>query len=281
MISIFAKPPYVANLYPKYTEEKSTKRLSSRIRGEELALYGKFKLNPTRGYENDTLVWVKPTGFGHIKDGDWIDVLDGLYKDRHWLLEDRPGINIIAASQNSYDVLRTRLKNKMVLIPHQHLNWKVHAREKTTVDTCGYIGSPSPIAFEIYDRIGKEIEKLGMKWVTCFDFQTRMDAVNFYKSIDILVVGAWELGDKEPHKMPTKIINAASFGIPSVAYPMAGYKEIAGHFIGADNKEQMIRGVKRLRDDDDYYKRLSAKIFKMAKKYHVANVAKMYRRLIK
>lgn len=78
MISIFARPSYLGNLYPKHTKELNTHRLSSRIRGEEIAKYGRFKLNPKSGYENDTCVWVKPTGLGHIRDGDWVGVLDGL-----------------------------------------------------------------------------------------------------------------------------------------------------------------------------------------------------------
>lgn len=276
MISIFAKPSYLGNLYPKHTDRTNTHRLSSRIRGEEMSTYGGFKLNPKRGYENDTCIWVKPTGFGHIKDGDWVDVLDGLRKDRHKMLKDRPGINIIAVSENSRDVLKAELPNKIVLIPHHHLNIEKIKRTKKKIDTCGYIGSPSPIAFKIYEELGERMKEIGMKWVTCFDYKTREDAVNLYKKIDILVIGVWD--DKNPHKIPTKIINAASFGIPSVAFPLAGYKEIEGYYIRAANLHEFQKGVEKLKDQD-YYDEWSFKVSKMAEKYHVKEVVKLYKKL--
>jgi hypothetical protein len=279
MISIFARPSYLGNVYPKHTKELNTHRLSSRIRGEEICAYGNFKLNPRRGYKNDIKIWVKPTGITHIGDGEYVDVLDGLYKDRTILLAERPKINVIAASYHSYRTLRSTLPNKVVLIPHQHLNWEDFRRTKRAVNTCGYIGSPSPWAFEHYEKIGKEIRKMGMKWVTCFDYKTREDPIKLFKKIDILVVGGWHWGDSNPHKMPTKLINAASFGIPSVAYPLNAYRELKGHYIGADNMEQIIKGVRRLKDDARYYQRLSEKVLFMSKKYHISEIVKLYEKL--
>lgn len=276
MISIFARPSYIGNRYPKHTDKSHTLRLSSRIRGVEIAEYARFKLNPRSGYENDVCIWVKPTGLGHIKGGDWVDVLDGLYGGRHILLKDRPGINVIAASQNSYDTLKAELPNKIVLIPHQHLNHEKVKRTKKNVDTCGYIGSPSPIAFKMYDEIRESLKEIGMKFITCFDYKTRQDAVDLYKKIDILVIGAWN--DKNPHKTPTKIINAASFGIPSVAYPLRGYKEIEGYYVRASNMKELLTEVQKFRDED-YYKKWSGKVLKMSEKYHISNVVKLYRKL--
>ena len=119
---------------------------------------------------------------------------------------------------------------------------------------------------------------MGMKWVTCFNYKTRKDAIDLYKKIDILVIGAWDLGDPNPHRIPTKIINAASFGIPSVVYPLDAYKEIKGYFIGAGNMKQLISGVEALRDKK-YYKRLSEKVARMAEGYHISKIAELYRKL--
>ena len=276
MITIFSRPSYIAR--PKHLPDYTTHRISSRVRGEEIALYGKFKLNPFIGYEKDTLVYVKPTGITHIKDGDWVDVLDGLIFDRTELLKKRPLINIIAASQASFDDIKKRFPNKVILIPHHHINFNRDVRSKKEIDTCGYIGSPSIVANRIYDNIGQEVKKMGMKWEVCFNYKTREDAINFFKKIDILIIGAWELGDPNPYKLPTKIINAASFGIPSIAYPLSGYQEIKGYYRGIENMEDMKREIKRL-TDKKYYSHLSSKVLEMSKSYHIKNIIKLYRQI--
>lgn len=274
MIAIFARPSYLGNLYPKHTTELNTHRLSSRIRGEEIAQYAGFKLNEgVRG--EDTFVWVKPTGLKHIQDGDYIDLLDGLIGDRESMLKDRPGINLIAASQNSYDYLKERYTNKIVLIPHQHINIENKRRERMSAARCGYIGSPSPQAFKMYETIGEHLKTIGMEFITCFNYKTRQDAIDFYMSIDILVVGPWN--DTNPHKLPTKIINAASFGIPSIAYPLPGYREIDEYYHHADGSvEELFEAVNGLRRA--YSAHSDAALF-MSKKYHISRIAELYKQL--
>lgn len=271
MIAIFARPSYLGNLYPKHTKELNTHRLSSRIRGEEIAAYAGYKLNEgVRG--EDIFVWVKPTGLQHIQDGDWIDYLDGLRGDIK--LNDRPAIKVIAASINSYDHLKDTLPNQIVYIPHQHINIERKRRERKRVVRCGYIGSPSPAAFEMYDEIGKEIESIGMEFVTCFNYKTRQDAIDFYMSIDILVIGPWK--DLNPHKLPTKIINAASFGIPSVAYPLPGYDEIEGSYQRAESIDELVQAVIGMKDS---YSDWTDKLTWMEDYYHISRIADLYRQL--
>jgi len=277
MISIFARPSFLGNHYHRHTKKVHTLRLSSRIRGNEIAEYSGFKLNPRSGYENDTCIWIKPRGLNRVKDGDWVDFLDG-YSTLESLLKNRPKIKVIAASQYSYEYLKKRLKNKIVLIPSQHINWENARRSRKVVDTCGYIGSPSPIAFKMYSEIGKELKKIGFKFINCFDYKNRQDAVELYKKIDILVIGAWEVGDLNPHKIPTKIINAASFGIPSIAFPLRGYKELEGYYVRANNMKELLTEVEKFRNKD-HYKKWSNKVLKMSEKYHISNVAKLYRKL--
>jgi hypothetical protein len=279
MISIFARPSYLGNLHPGHTNELNTHRLSSRIRGEEIAEYAGFKLNPRSGYENDVLIYVKPTGFGHIKDGSFIDFLDGLQEGRFDLLKKRPKLIVIATSINSFEVLKKELpQHKITCIPHHHINFDNLTRTKRVINTCGYIGSPSPIAFKMYKEIGKAVRKLGMKFITCFNYKTRQEAIDFYKKIDILIVGAWQLGDPNPHKIPTKLINAMSFKIPSIAYPLAGYKEIEGFYLPAGNMEEVIAGIKKLKNKE-FYNEFAEKIYKKSENYHIARIARLYGKL--
>jgi len=275
MISIFAKPPYLGNVYPEYAEGLSMHRLSSRIRGWEIAEHAGFKLNPTEGFENDTRIWVKPAGLSVVQDGDWVDYLDRPRSSVRRCLKWRPKINLIAASEASYDDLKSKLPNKVLLIPSHHINFDREKRTRKGVTTCGYVGGFSPLAKEIYEEIATELKKIGIDFVTLFDFKERQDAIDLYKSIDILVVGSWKLKEPGPYKIPTKLINAASFGIPSVAYPMLGYKEIEGYYTRANNMEELVEGVTKLKDES-YYNAWSEKVSKMAEKYHISEITKRY-----
>ncbi len=129
----------------------------------------------------------------------------------------------------------------------------------------------------MYGRIGKAVGKLGFNFVTFFkNSGPREKAADFYKNIDILVIGAWEFGDPNIHKTPTKIINAASFGVPTVAYPLRGYKEIEGFYLRANNMKELLSGVKKLKAE---YELWPNKLIKMAEAYHIENIAKLYHKL--
>lgn len=276
MISFFTRPAFIGNRYPKHTKESSTLRVSSRIRGDEIAEYLGAKLNPKEGFENDVCIHVKPKDLSKVKDGDWLDYLDGL--NMVYLLKERPLINVIACSQPSYDYLKANLSNQIVLIPSHHLNIEGFSRNTNKVTTAGYIGSPSPEAFKEYANIGEKLKEIGIDFKTCFNFKTRHDAIDFYMSIDVLVIGDLAKGDTH-QKTPTKIINAGSFGVPTIAYPLIGYKEIEGAYIHAKTVEDIVLEMKYLKEDS-VFAMWSEIAKKMAEKYHISNIAPLYKKLV-
>lgn len=244
------------------------------IRGFQIAEYMGAKINPINGFEKDTCIYVKPKTLDLIKDGDWVDIADG-----HWLpglLRNRPKVNAIACSQYSYEMLRDYLPNKLVQISQQHLNHENAVRDRQVINTCGYIGALTPTSEKIYKEIGEALEKIGWNFIFCHDYKNRIDAVNFYKKIDLLVVGVYR-GDGI-YKTPTKMINAASFGIPSIADPLPGYKEFEDYYVRADSLEKMIDEVKKF-NNPEYYKNWSNKVINQATKYHISQVAKKYQQL--
>lgn len=263
------------NMISIFWPKKHQHYLSTKIRGHEMGRFLGARLNPAIKLKSDVSIYLKPNNLDGIEDGDWVDVLDGGKFIKK--LKKRPGINLIAASKRSYVWLKSHTQNKVVLIPHQHLNWERQKRKRRVVNTCGYTGSGSPIASEIYGQIEEAIGKIGFNFVTCFKkFKRRKDATNFYKDIDIMVIGGWELGDFHIHKTPTKIINAASFGIPTVAFPLKSYQEIKGYFLPARNMKELLCGVKKLKKE---YGLWPQKLIKMAEAYHVENIAKLYQKL--
>ena len=174
--------------------------------------------------------------------------------------------------------MKSNLTNKIVLIPSHHINIERFRRERTEITTVGYIGSPSPIAFKEYELIGERLKTIGLDFITCFNFKTREDAINLYRSIDIFLIG--DLPKSDTHqKNPTKIINAASFGIPTIAHPVIGYKEIEGSYIHASSLDEMIAEAQKLKDKK-VYDEWSKKAYTMAEKYHISKIAELYKKLV-
>jgi len=275
MISFFALDSYIGHSYAKNSPE-SVRRLSSRIRGEEIAAYLGAKYNPTEGYENDVKIYVKPRNLDVISDGSYVDFLDGEFRD-YWLIK-RPKIKVIAASLYSYEYMKKRLPNEIYLIPSHHLNTYRVRRTRKEIKVCGYIGAPSPEAFKRFDDIKERLKEIDMELVVEWFFKTKQDAMNLYSQIDIFVFGDWDALD-HPYRIPTKIINAASFGIPSVAYPMMANKENEGYYLHARNMDELIEGVKKLKDEK-YYKELVEKIIPWSENYHISKIANEYRHIL-
>jgi len=273
MISFFYRHSFLGTQHR--TNEVHILRLGSEIRGKQIADYLGAKHNPVSGFEKDVCIHVKPVNLSRVRDGDWVDIADG---GRLWIaLNDRPKINVITHSEYIYGYLKDKLVNKMVCIPQQHLNWENDLRDRDNVTTAGYIGSASNIAFKIYDEIKDRLAEIGLQFITCWDYKDRQDAVNFYKKIDLLVVGCWK--DNNLYKTATKMINAASFGIPSIAMRLLGYKEFEGNYVPINNVDEIVEEAKKFKDAD-YYKGWADKGLKASEKYHICEIAKKYEELI-
>lgn len=273
MISIFARHTYLID-----NEQTGTflQRVSSRIRGEEIAQYLEAKLNPTEGFENDVCIYVKPTHLDHIKDGSYVDVLD--HKKNVELLKKRPDIKAIAMSLYQYEYLKTYLKNEVLLIPHHHVNFERILRDKKKITTCGYIGPPSSYHYRINNKVKKELAKIGLDFIPLFSFQTRRDIIDYYKKIDLQILGYFNFHTDSPYRHPTKILNAASFGIPTITFPIPGYKEIEGYYVRVKDMDSLVLEAEKMKNNN-YYNQWSDKVFKESEKYHIENIAKLYRAL--
>ncbi|MDO8619465.1 MAG: hypothetical protein Q7R49_06020 [Candidatus Daviesbacteria bacterium] len=271
MISINARPSYWDI---GHTREKYLHRLSARIRGEEVVEYLGGKFNATSREKDDVLIFIKPRHLQPVKDGDYVDVLDDLKVIPH--LKKHPKIKVIAMSQVHYNYLKKELDNEITLIPHHHINFERQKRTRNKTLVGGIIGSPSKAAYEITDQIKSSLVKIGVDFTTCFNYQTRPDMVDYYKKIDFLVIFNLNLKDRgEFYRHPAKIINAASFGIPSLAQPIAGYQEMEGFYIPIETAADIVREVEKLKDKN-YYNRWSKKLINEAEKYHISNTSKLY-----
>lgn len=283
MINIFARPSFVGNRFHRWSDKLQTQRISSRVRAEEMALFlgNECQLNPDvlNVKPGDINIHVKPESLITVGQCDYVDFLDGgeFFEE----LKARPDIKIIACTQNSQDVLRAALPNEVLLIPHHHLNFERRERTRSGVSVCGYLGSYSPKTERHYRWVQEQFDKKGLEVtvLTNFEYKTREDAVNTYLNMDILIIDDYWVPDTNPHKVPTKIINAASFGVPTIARTRNGYQEIEGRYLKMRNFDDLIEKVIYLKENQLFYNDFSKMIKENAEQYHIENIAKLYRQL--
>lgn len=272
-LSIFAKRAYFRK------RDKHLFRGSSLIRGEQVAAYTGAKLNPESGYENDVCIYVKP-GIHRLYSGKiklakraYIDVIDSdnlvLYVRKN------PQVGVIACSEVNYKYLKRILRNKVVFIPQHHCNFERVIRNRNQVTTIGAIGAPGlltrlPADFE------KKLTQKGLNLLQYFSFRTRQDVVNFYQKIDIQIVWRPWLNKLSN---PLKIVNAASFGIPTIAYPEEAFGEVAECYLPAKSLDEIIKLAVKLKSSPHFYAIQRKKCLDKAEQYHIEKIAQMYKNL--
>jgi len=283
MISIFAKRAFY-NINPSEEYDKRTKplngrghlmRVSSIIRADQIAKRLKIQLNPTCCYKHDVCIYVKPMvrrGEGLKFEGkrSYLDIIDG------WglipLLEKHPDVGVIVCSRQDEVTLTRFLPNKIVFIPQHHCNFDREKRTRKGIKTVGVIGTAGAFAFLPKDLKMKLAER-GIDLLAYSRFLSQKDIIDFYKQIDVQIV--WR-----PYRMrlsnPLKLVNAASFGIPTIALAEDVFKELEGCYIGVKDLDGFLRELDRLIEKPEIYSEISENCLKKAEEYHIDNVAKLY-----
>ncbi len=144
--------------------------------------------------------------------------------------------------------------------------------------TAGVVTSASPLADQVYGEIKKRLAKVGIDFLTYYHFQNRQDVVDFYKRLDLQVIGNFGFSPDNPFRHPNKIINAASFGIPTITFPMLGYQEFDSNYIPIRSIDELEAAVEKLKNKA-YYGKFASKIAKAAEKYHISKIAEKYKKL--
>lgn len=271
-ISIFAKPSF-------NRRGNRLGRTSSLIRAEQIAPLIGAKLNPASGFENDVCIYVKPhtsllyNGIIRPAKNVYIDLIDGnnivLYANKF------PATQLIVCSQVDYGFL-SRQENKVVFIPQQHCNFERVKRTRDKITTVGMIGANLENFELLWPEFEAKLQGLGLTFLPYTRFRNRLDVVNFYKNIDIQIV--WRPWKKRLSN-PLKLVNAASFGIPTIAFDEPALKELAGCYLPVTNLDEFMLELKKLIDLPELYSDLSKRCLLKAEKYHIDNVAKLYQKL--
>ncbi len=250
-------------------EGKYMFRLSSVVRGSQIAEYLGAKFN--QGYA-DTNIHIKPRNLKYVKDGDYVDILDEPPAAVE-LLKVRPKIKVIAMNHPHEEWLRSVLPNEVVIIPHAHINFENERRTRKKILNCGYVGTNKPYHIAVNKEVGKRLAEIGLNFKPLFNFTTRKEIIDYYKTIDIQIIGYFDLLKDCPWYHEKKIVDAMSFGIPTIAGPKLGYRDIDDFYIHAENMDELLEEAEKLKSWD------AERLIKKADEYHISNIAKLYENL--
>jgi len=234
---------------------------SGKIRGEQMGKYLGAKLNPTKGYENDLCIYVKIQPPEDYPKNSYLDIVDGV--DRMSWIKKHPKMRIIACSKCAYEYLKKEIKNEVILIPQHHCNFERLVSE-TKGNRFGVVGGKGAMQ--------EKVEYLFDDFIWKKDYKTREDVFETYKKIDKQII--WRKNNV-PLKNSLKIVNAMSFGIPTIAYPEIGYSDVDGYYF----KARTVEDLKKLIRKDLVYDK--ERLVKKAEEYHIDNISKLYEELWK
>ena len=274
-ISIFAKKPFRAR------SDGHLQRVSSIIRGQQIAKKIGAKLNPEKGYENDVCIYVKPhvpAGYDFKFEGKpFLDIIDG------WgllpVVSKHPEVTIIVCSQVDYEYVSQTVANKVVLIPQHNCNFERVKRNRNEITTVGCVGTSGAFPW-LPEGLKGRLKEQEMDLVEFSHFFTRQDIVDFYQKIDVQIVWRPYLGRyKIRMTNPLKLVNAASFGIPTIALQEPSFKEVDGCYFPVHSLDEFMNQLNNLKSSPDLYKEYSKRCLKKAEEYHIDRIGKLYKNL--
>ncbi len=272
-ISIFAKQPF------RDKKDGHVVHVSSIIRGQQIASHIGARLNPEKNFKNDVCIYVEPSVPPEydlkFEGKPYLDVMDGW--NQLPTLTMHPDLTAIACSQRDYETLLEFISNDVILIPQHHCNFERIQRSRDEVITMGVIGNTtsfSHLPTGLKDRLAEK----GIRLLEFSSFYTRQDVIDFYQKIDLQII--WRPYRKKLAN-PLKIINAASFGIPTIAFQEAYFKEMEGFYLPAKAVDEFWTQLELLKSTPALYSEYSQKCLKKAEEYHIDNIAKLYLNLAK
>lgn len=286
-ISIFAKRAYL-NTHPS-EDFVSTgtppptgylKRVSSIIRADQVSAAIGAKLNPAKGFAKDICIYVKPEldasgDFKFAGTKTYIDVVDEIGYTS--VLKKHPGVFAIVCSERDLISLATAgiSPDRIALIPQHHCNFDRAQRTRKEVATVGVIGIPKAFPFLPADLESRLAERK-INFIKFSRFFTRQDIVDFYQHIDVQIV--WRPYRKKLAN-PLKIVNAASFGIPTLALDEIYFKEMGNCYIGVRDLDHFLLELDLLRTLPQRYAAFAGLCLKKAEEYHIDHITKLYQKL--
>jgi hypothetical protein len=241
---------------------------SGEIRGRQIAEHLGARLNPTEGYEDDVCVYVKRKPPENFPKRSYLDILDASAR-MSWLKK-HPDMGVIASSLSAQAYLQGELERDVVYLPQHHCNFEREWGAIPTPFRCrlGVVGGEASLPEDFAQQIG----------ATRYTAKTREEVVAAYLKLDIQVIWRDLSGLRHgPLKNALKIINAASFGIPTIALPEPGYGDMDGFYwpvTSTDELRDVLWSLRKSRFSMDAPR--PDQLAEKAEEFHIDHIAKRY-----
>lgn len=265
---------------------------SSEIRGTQIVSELGCHINKEQIPESvDTIVFVKTMPndeskrflekSGHRLIFDLVDSSAGIVE-----VARIPNAEAIAIGMSAYNYVKARLPlNKVWLIPEFHVQYELKNIELKKVKTAGFIGYSDNLTLDI-DDLRMRLGDIGIDFLTCFDFKTEQDVIDFYLSIDLQL--CYRLPNLHPimppeMKNPLKLVNAGAFGIPTIAFPEIGYTAewIPGvDFIQATSPKQLVTEACGLVANPNKYMVYRCNAYRKSQEYKKQYILGLYKKML-
>lgn len=253
------------------------------IRGEQVAERMGAKLNPTEDYQDDVCIYVKRVPPDDHPSRAWLDIVDDSH-DLYWLNK-HPEVGIIATCVAAEKYLWARYPGRdIVLVPEHHCNFDREVRTRVSVERVGVIGHPKSIEIDADELAGK-LKDIGLEFVPLLDrnISSRQMVVDFYKGIDLQLIWRPRFGpegssqhERNLHN-PLKLINAMSFGVPTVAYPELNFEEeLHNFYVPANDVDELLMRLEQMKTDGSVYQVISERGLEKSEDYHIDNILPRY-----
>jgi len=236
-------------------------------------------------YPDDVLVMIKDIPPQEIIDyvkRVYVDVDDGYGLIP--LIKERPKVKPIAASRVGQKYLQEQLcRDDVLMIPGHHCNFERAVRVTHEVATAGFMGYPEHLHIDPLD-LSTALEKIGIRFVAKTKFSSRDEVCDFWRDVDVQICfrKKSETNPVPELRDPLKLINASSFGVPTIAYPEPAYAdEFAGYFYMAYSLDDIVEHCRALTKDGWAYHRVSMALIQHAEQYHIQHIAPLFARLLK
>jgi hypothetical protein len=190
-----------------------------------------------------------------------------------------PHITVITITDTAKRFVQNLVPHKVITIPQQHCNFDNEVRPERPVKVVGYCGDLQNFQLDIHafaNQLAKNNLRLDVLVVN--NDTTREEVVDFHKRIDIAIDFRQDFPKESPAEMrnPLKVLNAGSFGIPTIAYPFITLKNEVKNFFPIYTINDAVTTCCRLRDNPKLYKEIGQKNIEQAKLYHIDRIIDDY-----
>jgi len=135
----------------------------------------------------------------------------------------------------------------------------------------------------LFNGFQQHLKQLLQRYIRLIEFSqffTRQDIVNFYQDIAIQIVWRPYIDEKRIKLFnPLKLVNAASFGIPTIALEERAFVEMKGYYFPVGTIEEFIAQLDELQTSPTLYEDYAQRCIQKSENYHIDNISRMYQQL--